>query len=69
MVPPFPPVFLYKIRGTLLIFQIRKEICNMFVIFRGSLVLGHEILSNSVRAILKNDVVSKSMANMFPVRV
>lgn len=67
--PLFFPVFLYKIRGTLLIFQIRKEICNMFVIFRGSLGLGHEILSSSVREILKNDVLSKSMANMFPVSV
>lgn len=43
----------------MLIFQIRKEICKLFVIYLGSLDLGHEILSSSLRAILKNDVASQ----------
>lgn len=47
------------IRGTLLIFEITKEICNMFVIYLGSLDLGHDILPSSSRAILKNDVASQ----------
>lgn len=55
----FHTTFLYRIRGTVLIFQIRKEICNLFVIYLGSLDLGHEILSSSLRAILKNDVASQ----------
>lgn len=55
----FQTAFLYRIRGTLIIFQIRKEICNMFVIYLGSLDLGHEILSSGLRAILKNDVASQ----------
>lgn len=52
-------VFLQRIRSTVLIFQIRKEICKLFVIYLGSLDLGHEILSSSLRAILKNDVASQ----------
>lgn len=51
--------FLYRIRGALLVFWIRKEICHMFVTYLGSLDLGHEILSSSFRAILKNDVASQ----------
>lgn len=55
----FHTTFLYRIRGTVLIFQIRKEICNSFVIYLGFLDLGYEILSSSLRAILKNDVASQ----------
>lgn len=55
----FWTIFLYRIRGTLLIFWVRKEICNMFVIYLGFLDLGHEILSSSLRAIFKNHVASQ----------
>lgn len=51
--------FLHRIRGTLLILRVRKEICNLFVIYLGVLDLGHEILSSSLRAIFKNDVASQ----------
>lgn len=51
--------FLHRIRGILLIFWVRKEICNLFVIYLGVLDLGHEILSSSLRAIFKNDVASQ----------
>lgn len=55
----FWSTFLQRIRSTVLIFKIRKEICNLFVIYLGSLDLAHEILSSSLRAILKNDVASQ----------
>lgn len=54
----FWTTFLYRIRGTVLIFQIRKEICNLFVIYLGSLDLGQ----NSIwqfESNIKNDVASQ----------